>query len=73
MANKLITLTAWAGLIYGDNAPHINTLRRWCRDGNILPLPKKHGRSYFVSERAFYVSHRDPNYMRMARESTAAS
>lgn len=69
---RLITLAAWAARIYGDAAPSIFTLRRWCRDGNILPLPKKHGRTYYVSEKARYVSHRDPNYVRLARESTAA-
>jgi len=55
MAAKLITLEAWAVATYGQDSPHINTLRRWARDARIYPLPVKHGRTYFVTPDARYV------------------
>lgn len=55
MSEKLTTLEDWAKAKYGERAPFIGTLRRWARDGKIYPLPKKHGRSYFVLESAEYV------------------
>jgi hypothetical protein len=64
---KLVTLKAWARAVYGTEAPTIVTLRRWCRDGNILPFPKKHGRSYYVREDARYVRLDDPDYVRLLR------
>jgi hypothetical protein len=71
MSEKFVTLEVWARAQYGKDAPHVDTLRRWCREGYILPLPKKHGRSYFVSVNARYVHHSDPDYMRIYRESKA--
>lgn len=70
MSAKLITLEAWAENRYGEHAPHINTLRRWVRDAKILPVPKKHGRAYYVSESARYIDYNDPDYAKAAREST---
>jgi len=55
MPAKLLTLEQWAADTYGAAAPHINTLRRWARDGHIFPVPLKHGRSYFVAQDALYV------------------
>lgn len=55
---KLITLEAWAQDQYGEDAPHINTLRRWARDGRIMPVPEKHGRTYYVKPDARYSDYR---------------
>jgi hypothetical protein len=65
---KLVTLGVWARAIYGEKAPHINTLRRWANSGYIVPLPKKHGTTYFVREDAQYMSPTDPDYLRLARQ-----
>lgn len=51
---KLVTLESWALSRYPDQVPHINTLRRWAREGRIQPQPVKHGRSYRVRENAEY-------------------
>lgn len=53
---ELLPLDAWAALIYGEHRPCNVTLRRWARDGKIHPIPKKHGRSYFVHRDAQYVA-----------------
>lgn len=64
MTEKLITLERWGQVKYGEDVPFIGTLRRWARDGKIYPLPKKHGRSYFVSENAEYVdNYNDASFM----------
>lgn len=55
---KLVTLEAWAHDQYGEDSPHINTLRRWARDGLITPLPEKHGRTYYVRPDACYSDYR---------------
>jgi Excisionase-like protein len=55
VAEKLTTLESWATKVYGDHAPSIYTLRRWVRDAKIFPIPKKHGRTYFVEETAQYI------------------
>lgn len=56
MADRLTTLESWAAKRYGEAAPSIHTLRRWARDAKIFPLPKKHGRTYFVEETAEYIA-----------------
>lgn len=56
MTPKLIKLEEWAHAIYGNAAPALFTLRRWARDGNIRPQPRKHGRTYFVEPDASYVT-----------------
>lgn len=56
MSQRLTTLEDWAEKRYGERAPSINTLRRWARDAKIFPVPKKHGRTYYVDENAEYVS-----------------
>lgn len=55
MTDQLIPLDTWARQTYGEHAPSIYTLRRWARDGKIYPMPKKHGRTYFVQGNAAYV------------------
>lgn len=60
MAAKLITLERWASETYGQDAPHINTLRRWARDALIVPTPEKHGRTYYVRPDARYHDFRAP-------------
>lgn len=70
MTERLIPLDVWATERYGEHMPTVATLRRWARDGKIYPLPKKHGRCYWVSERAQYVNdYRD--IARVERESAA--
>ncbi len=49
-----IDLETWAKAEYGDKAQHINTLRRWAREGLILPLPTKVGKTWFVAPTAKY-------------------
>lgn len=51
---KSIPLNAWAARFF-DPPPSIHTLRRWCRDGNIFPLPTFVGREWYVLENAVYV------------------
>jgi excisionase-like protein len=55
MNERLTTLEAWSHAEYGENAPCIATLRRWVREGKILPKPEKHGRTYYVMPTARYV------------------
>lgn len=71
MSEKFVTLEAWARAKY-DEPPSVFTLRRWVRDARIIPVPKKHGRSYFVSENARYIHPSDPTYARAYRESASA-
>ncbi|HCL3459498.1 TPA: excisionase [Pseudomonas aeruginosa] len=52
---KLVTLEEWAAEHF-RTPPSINTLRRWARDGCIIPAPVKHGRSYYVRPDAEYSS-----------------
>ena len=69
----MITLADWARANYGQKPPHVNTLRRWCRDGKIFPIPRKHGRSYFLEETARYVGdYNDPAFMGRMRDATQA-
>lgn len=51
----LITLERWLQLTYADDAPTIDTARKWARKGKIYPQPEKHGRSYFVHPHARYT------------------
>ena len=60
---KLVTLEAWAANLYGEHAPSIYTLRRWCREAKIQPTPQKHGRTYFVSEGARYINYNDVSFL----------
>lgn len=52
---RYIPLEAWAQLLLGEHAPHINTLIRWVHDGFIQPQPLKIGRRWCVRKDAAYV------------------
>jgi len=53
---RLISLSSWLLLVYGDDAPTLETARRWTRLGLISPAPVRHGRSYYVQPDATYLS-----------------
>jgi hypothetical protein len=53
---RYIPVSAWAALVFGEHAPHNNTLLRWVRDGRIQPQPKKIGRQWWAKPEAEYVS-----------------
>lgn len=65
MTERLLTLEAWSRAEYGEAAPAIATLRRWVRENRILPLPEKHGRTYYVLPNARYV--KNPKGNRLLR------
>jgi hypothetical protein len=68
MKSQFLTLKAWAAQQYGDDAPSIATLRRWCQQAKIFPAPKKHGRTYFVRQDAQYVDdYNDRDFLRRLR------
>lgn len=69
-APQQVPLDVWGRRIYGDHAPSIKTLRRWVREAKIFPIPKKHGRSYFVSPNARYIDYSDPNYAQVIAEAS---
>ncbi|WP_092459707.1 excisionase [Pseudomonas sp. NFACC45] len=48
-----LTLTEWANDHF-RTPPSSNTLRKWAREGRIIPLPIKHGRNYYVESNARY-------------------
>lgn len=58
---KYITLAEWASRTYGENQPHVNTLRRWARDGTIIPKPFKMGREFYVVPSARHVNEPAPD------------
>ncbi len=67
------TLAKWAAANYGEDAPHIKTLRRWVREGKIFPAPRKDGRTYFVEQTARYVgSCNSAEFMGRVRDATQA-
>ena len=59
---KLIPLSMWAQRRY-EKPPSSRTLRRWTAAGNIIPRPKKEGRTLMVPENAIYVDFSDPDYL----------
>jgi hypothetical protein len=68
-AAPLITLDQWALSRYGEaNKPHPNTLRRWAREGNIYPRPRRHGKAYMVRPEAVYVDPHNPQSLAGALE-----
>jgi hypothetical protein len=69
--SALISLQRWLTRIYGDDphAPHLQTARRWCREGKIQPSPEKHGRSYFLDPDARYTDRPEPEPEPRAAES----
>ncbi|WP_322095136.1 excisionase [Paraburkholderia bannensis] len=61
---KLIPLSEWAELMFGEHQPHRNTLRSWVQNGKIVPFPVQVGRRYFCSPDARYF---DPTVERINR------
>lgn len=58
---KYVRLREWADSQFGDLAPKCDeTLRRWARDGKIIPRPRKIGRDYAVHPGAKYINTNDP-------------
>lgn len=53
---RLLPLQVWAQTIFGEHAPHSNTLLRWVHEGRIYPPPKKIARKWWVSPAAEYVA-----------------
>lgn len=53
---RLVPVQVWADMMFGEHAPHINTLRRWVIDGRIQPQPQKIGRKWWVVPGAAYVN-----------------
>jgi hypothetical protein len=51
---KLVCLTDWAKITFGEKIPHVNTLRRWVNDGRISPRPQKIGKAWYVKPNAEY-------------------
>lgn len=52
---RLVPLKEWAKIVFGDYAPHANTLLKWVQDGRIQPMPTKVGKGWFVPPSANYV------------------
>jgi hypothetical protein len=71
--SKLVPLDIWAARRYGEKPPSIHTLRRWVREAKIVPVPKKNGRSYYVSENARYIDYNDPDYANAIAEALSES
>jgi predicted site-specific integrase-resolvase len=42
--------------MFGEHAPHANTLLRWVHEGRIQPPPKKIGRKWWVVPSAEYLA-----------------
>ena len=51
-----LTLETWAKRNY-EMPPKLPTLRRWAKQGLILPLPVKVGRTWMVDSSAQYSAH----------------
>lgn len=52
---QLVPITKWAEIVFGEFAPHINTLHRWIHTGRISPKPLKRANKWWVSPTAQYV------------------
>lgn len=64
MAAQLIPIQVWAEQVFGTEAPHRNTLKRWVMLGKLLPAPTRVGRRYFVAPDARYI---DPEAEKIQR------
>ena len=64
---KLIPLSMWAERRY-TKPPSSRTLRRWAHSGNIIPRPRKEGRTLMVPENATYVDFTNPDHEVEAQE-----
>lgn len=54
-APRYVPLNVWAEQVFGEHAPHYNTLLRWVHDGRIQPQARKIGRKWWVAPSAEYV------------------
>jgi hypothetical protein len=52
---RLVPLAVWAATMFGERAPHSNTLLRWVHDGRFQPRARKIGRTWWVAPNAEYV------------------
>lgn len=52
--SQLPGIAAWATMVFGEHAPHSNTLLRWARDGRIKPQARKIGRKWWMAPTAEY-------------------
>ena len=52
---RLVPVAVWAASLFGDRAPHNNTLLRWVHDGRIQPRPRKIARIWWVTPNAEYI------------------
>lgn len=69
---KLIPLSTWASRILED-PPSQRTLRRWVQAGNIIPRPRKFGRTYMVPASARYIDTSNPDYLQDVAEALESS
>lgn len=47
--SRLVTLERWAEAEFGDDAPKINTLRKWAREGRFSPPAERPSKLYYVT------------------------
>lgn len=52
---RLVPLAVWAAMVFGERAPHSNTLLRWAHDGRFQPPARKIARAWWVSPNAEYI------------------
>lgn len=52
---RLVPVAVWAAMVFGDRAPHPNTLLRWVHDGRIQPRARKIARIWWVTPNAEYI------------------
>jgi len=57
-----VLLREWAAKRYSPVPPDF-TLRRWARDGEIVPAPEKVGKFYYVDERAERIGSTAPTLL----------
>lgn len=65
MTPELIPVREWAQQVFGEHAPHPNTLLNWIHGGKISPVPIKVGSRYFCKPSAHYVDPRAEDIERM--------
>lgn len=57
-----VLLRDWAASRYSP-VPSDFTLRRWARDGEIVPSPEKVGKHYYVDDRAERIGAASPTLL----------
>lgn len=53
---RLVPIGVWASMVFGEHAPHSNTLLRWVHDGRIQPRARKIARKWWVTPNAEYIA-----------------